>query len=111
MLRAVYVKVRVQRAGRMPRPSRCLHYCPLPVVASGLDGQATLKEEDGAASGKDAGGAGDCGCGTRPCYEVGVLEGPGPQRAEARFDARGYLGSQAVSARAALRSTVDVAVS
>ena len=62
---------------------------PLPVVASGLDGQATLKEEDGAASGKDTGGAGDCGCGTRPCYEVGVLEGPGPHSAQARFDAWG----------------------
>ena len=78
-----FVGAQVSRAGRRPRPSRRRQR---PVGIERPRGQA-LPEDAGAGGGEDAGGTGDW---ASPWYEVDVLDGPGPQRVQSRFDARGW---------------------
>ena len=78
-----FVGAQVSRAGRRPRPSRRRQR---PVGIERPRGQA-LPEDAGAGGGEDAGGTGNW---ASPWYEVDVLDGPGPQRVQSRFDARGW---------------------
>jgi hypothetical protein len=78
-----FVGAQASRAGRTSRPSRRRQR---PVGIEWPRGQA-LPKDDGAGSGEDAGGTGDW---ASPWYEVDVLDGPGPQRVQSRFDARGW---------------------
>ena len=94
-----FVGAQVSRAGRRPRPSRRRQR---PVGIERPRGQA-LPEDAGAGGGEDAGGTGDW---ASPWYEVDVLDGPGPQRVQSRFDARGW----SPTGRAAMEMLLEAGV-
>ena len=94
-----FVGAQVSRAGRRSRPSRRRQR---PVGIERPRGQA-LPEDAGAGGGEDAGGTGDW---ASPWYEVDVLDGPGPQRVQSRFDARGW----SPTGRAAMETLLEAGV-
>ena len=61
----------------------------------------SLPEDAGAGGGEDAGGTGDW---ASPWYEVDVLDGPGPQRVQSRFDARGWSPTERAAMGALLEA-------
>ena len=94
-----FVGAQVSWAGRRPRPSRRRQR---PVGIERPRGQA-LPEDAGAGGGEDAGGTGDW---ASPWYEVDVLDGPGPQRVQSRFDARGWSPTE----RATMETLLEAGV-
>eukprot|EP01043_Picozoa_sp_COSAG02_P028043 COSAG02_NODE_1682_length_11342_cov_9.313795_3_plen_348_part_00 len=94
-----FVGAQVTQVGRRPHPSR-RHQRPVGIERP--RGQA-LPEDAGAGGGEDAGGTGDW---ASPWYEVDVLDGPGPQWVQSRFDARGW----SPTGRAAMETLLEAGV-